>query len=211
MAQGWHAARPETTDEPTPEPVQGDVAHAANVLLLGPSIGERAGLPCGGLLCDTTAPGGVLFVCLAGSPESRLAAWREGATASPPERVVVLAPGVADGTDERLPVPGSDVSATVERVGPTPDLVGLWMAISDRLDAWDDGRVAVCLDSLTVLLQFAEPRRTLRFCETMADRVRVGGHAAHYHLDPSAVGDRAVSVFADVVDGVATYPAAESQ
>ncbi|WP_254829487.1 DUF7504 family protein [Haloglomus salinum] len=211
MAQGWHAARAPTADEPTPEPVQGDVAHAANVLLLSPSMGERAGAPCGGLLCETAAPEGVVLVSLASSPDARLAAWRERATTSPPERVAVLAPGVADGETERLPVPGSDASATVERIGPAPDLVGLWMAISDRLDTWGDGRVVVCLDSLTVLLQFAEPRRTLRFCKTMADRIRVGGHAGHYHLDPSAVGDRAVAAFSRLVDDVAAHPAVDSR
>jgi hypothetical protein len=209
MAQRRHAARSGDAPRAT---VSDEAAHAANVLLLGPSLDARRAAACGGLLDAATVPNGVVLVTLVGDPAARLAAWRDHATAPPPDRVAVVTSGPTDSpTDdtERLAVPGSDVTARVARVGRPPDLVSVWMAVSERLDSWD-GRTAVCLDSLTALLGIAEPRRTLRFCETLADRIRTGGDAAHYHLDPGAVDDRVVETFAELFDGVAEHPSAEA-
>lgn len=198
MAQGQHAVGRST--EGSGAVVSGEAAHAANLLVLDPARSEQGAGACHGRLDAVTDPDSVLLVCPTGNPAARLAAWREHATTDPPGRVAVVASGA--GTEETLPVPRSEVVAEVVPVGQPPDLVDVWLAVSDRLDRWD-GRTAVCLGSLTTLLAVAAPRRTLRFCKTLAERVRTGGDTAHYHLDPGAVDDRVVEALATILDAVA--------
>ncbi len=72
---------------------------------------------------------------------------------------------------------------TVERVSDPGDLPQLGISISQLIDDWHNRRVVVCLDSLTVLLQHAEPDRVFRFLHILHGRLSDVNASAHFHLD----------------------------
>lgn len=76
-----------------------------------------------------------------------------------------------------------DPPITVERVSDPGDLPQLGISISQLIDDWHNRRVVVCLDSLTVLLQHAEPDRVFRFLHILHGRLSDVNASAHFHLD----------------------------
>lgn len=96
------------------------------------------------------------------------------------------------------PHPGS-----VHAVATPGDLTGIGIAVSEYLgDLPDDAEPAVCLDSLTTLLQFTETERAYRFLQVLCGRVRAAGGTVHCHADPAAHDDDALNRLAGLFDGV---------
>jgi hypothetical protein len=184
----------------------GEPLAAANVLLLAPSIAEHDDEGCGRLFDTGGDPDAVLHVTLVQPPAIRLRRWRAHTTADPPERVGVVGFRASGGeVTERIPVPDVPTPARVAWSAQPPDLTRIWVAVVDFLEDWAvDGRVVVCVHSLTVLLQYADLERVFRFCHAFASRVRESGATAHYHLDTAAVEDRTVNTLRKVFDATVT-------
>lgn len=164
-----------------------------NVLLEAPSFADAGDERCVRLLRRAPSPAAVLYVTLVQSPDRRLDAWRAHA-GEPPSTVGFVTAG-EPATPTRSAVRGATGDAgragppgvPVETVAEPADLTGLGIAVGKVLDRWDDGRrPAVCLHSLTPLLQHADHERAFRFLHTLTGRLRRAGAAAHYHLDPGA-------------------------
>ncbi|MFB6083208.1 MAG: hypothetical protein ABEJ94_03060 [Halorientalis sp.] len=87
---------------------------------------------------------------------------------------------------------------------PASDLTGASIAVSRYLDRWDgDGEpVAVCLNSLTELLEAADRDRAFRFLHTITSRCRAVDAAVHAHLDPATQDEQTVTTVATLFDAV---------
>lgn len=95
-------------------------------------------------------------------------------------------------------------SDSVRAVADPGDLTGIGIAISEFL-GWlpSNTRPAVCVDSLTTLLQYADTERTARFLQVLSGRVLAADGTVHCHADPAAhdddVLDKLATLFDDVV------------
>ncbi|CQH62195.1 uncharacterized protein HHUB_3675 [Halobacterium hubeiense] len=96
--------------------------------------------------------------------------------------------------------PNGDAANAVADPG---DLTGLGIAVSERLgDLPEDAEPAVCVDSLTTLLQYADTERAYRFLQVLCGRVRAAGGTVHVHADPAAHDERELDRLAGLFDGV---------
>ena len=144
----------------------------------GVENGEHA---CGARLADADA---AFVVALRQSPGGWL---DERLDALPPTRFVAT-------------YPHPDCVRTVSDPG---DLTGIGIAVSEFLDALPaDATPAVCLDSLTTLLQYTGPTRVYRFLQVCVGRICAADGTLHCHVDPSAHGDNVMATLEDVFDVV---------
>lgn len=98
-------------------------------------------------------------------------------------------------------------ATTVEMIASPGDLTSLGMAISDVLERLhgEVDSLSVCIDSVTVLLQYADQQRVFRFLHTINRRFELVGAAVHIHLDPVTQNDRVVATFATLAKSVVRY------
>lgn len=105
----------------------------------------------------------------------------------------------ADGTD------GFD-DVTVERVAAPGNLTRLGVAITERLEALADrgadGRLTVCFDSVSALLQYVDLETAFQFLHALRTQFEAADAVAHYHLDPEAHDDQAVATLGELFDVV---------
>jgi len=97
---------------------------------------------------------------------------------------------------------GADCAAVRTVADPT-DLTGVGIAVGEWLRARDDDeRPVVCLDSLSTLLQYADPERAFRFCHGLTAQVRSTGAAAFVSVDPGAHDEATLGTFRTLFDTV---------
>jgi hypothetical protein len=89
-----------------------------------------------------------------------------------------------------------------ERVPDPSDLPRLGMAVSKAVTAADIGRVRVCIDSLTALLQYVDRGRVYRFVQVLQDRLNTSNTVAHYHLNPAAHDQQTVETLRQLFEAV---------
>ncbi|MGB9964446.1 DUF7504 family protein [Halobacterium hubeiense] len=156
-------------------------ADGAAVLVLASPVDAAATRVCTDRLADADA---AVAVSLRRAP----ADWRAArGDRLPPTRFVAAEPHA--GSAHAVSTPG--------------DLTGVGIGVSECLRAFpDDAEPAVCVDSLTTLLQFAEADRTRRFLQVLGGRVRAAGGTLHCHADPAAHEDAALERLAGLFDGV---------
>ncbi|MCG1004395.1 MULTISPECIES: hypothetical protein [Halobacterium] len=117
-----------------------------------------------------------------------------------------------DARDAALP-PTCFVTATPhgddgDAVAAPDDLTGLGIAVSERLrDIPADAEPAVCVDSLTTLLQYADTDRAYRFLQVLCGRVRAAGGTVHCHADPAAHDAAELDRLVGLFDGVRSVEA----
>jgi len=158
-----------------------DRRDAPVALVLAPGVSERRADACARRVADADA---AVVVSLRQPPDD----WRAARDAAlPPTRFVT-----AD--------PHGDDANTVADPG---DLTGLGIAVSERLDSLPaDAAPAVCVDSLTTLLQYADTERAYRFLQVLCGRVRAADGTVHVHADPDAHAAADLDRLAGLFDGV---------
>lgn len=174
----------------------------AAVLLLAPGdVHEEA--VCSSLL-STRPPQDTQFlsVTLDGTPDDRLAVWRNRVGELPAEAAVI---DVGETTRSASAASASGPGMTpvsIETVGDPADLTGLAIAISKYADTWTDtaSTPVVCFHSLTSLLSHVAEERVFQLLHAMTGRLRDSGAVAHYHLDPTACDDSVVNRFSPLFD-----------
>lgn len=186
---------------PTEATALDDLVDVSNVLLLGPSVGEAVDAGCKHLLTGGDGDA-LLVVSFMLSPEEWVDQWVDR-VGSLPEDLVVVATSDAfnqPGEDEDLPE-----AVTVEYLSSPGDLTGIGMVISKYLERWHehDRGMAVCFDSLTTLLQYAESRSVYRFLHLITTRLSGADAHAHFHLDPGTQDDQTVSTITSTFQAVA--------
>lgn len=179
-----------------------------SVLVLAPAMDRRVD----GCCVDVSCPGlpadvSLLGVALNGSADDVVDRWTAHA-GSPPGRTAVVTTGES--------TRGSAVSAGARTSGPVAadlqttsvsdpgDLTGLGIKISQCLSSWEEegAEVALCFDSLTTLLQFADLQRVFRFVHLLTNRVASAGARGHFHMDPNAHDEQAVATVRSLFDRV---------
>lgn len=176
---------------------------ADNVLLLAPSMNQRARELHLRLLTASTADGCVLAVTYRQTPDRWLREWRQAVGALPARVGVISVSETASASDAAAAQEdGSEVWRAVER--PT-DLTGLGITVSECLKHWSDarGHIAACFDSLTAFLQYGDLHTVYRFLHVLTSRLSAVGATGHFHLDPGAFDDRTVSRLKSLFDASA--------
>lgn len=169
-------------------------AGGSNVLLQAPSFTDESDEECVRLLRQSPSPTALLYVTLVNSPDERLNTWRTHCdevpaavgfvTAGEPTSMPVRSAATRRGENKSPPGP---LDASIETVTESSDLTGIGIAVGKILNQWHaDRRPAVCLHSLTPLLQHADLKRVFRFLHAFGGRLQRAGAITHYHLDPDA-------------------------
>jgi hypothetical protein len=164
----------------------------SNVLLKGKPLAAAGYDRCADLLAvGQSECTYVLLVSITGSPHVR--AQTVGSLLNDdPEEVAVIATSPDSGTSATdFPSKVPAVSTTISNRKPS-DLTGLGVSIMDHFSDWqdDDATIAVCLDSITPLLQYNGLDEVFHFLRIVTDEVESADAVAHYHFDPTAHDDQ---------------------
>lgn len=93
-----------------------------------------------------------------------------------------------------------DRTLDVETVANPSNLTGIGVKSTPYLSDWDDATVTV--DSLTVLLQYADPQSVYRFLHVLTTRLRAAGASGLFYLDPTVEDERTVELLKTLFDAV---------
>lgn len=82
------------------------------------------------------------------------------------------------------------------------DLVHLGINVSRIVESWDDsvGSIAVCVHSLSPLIQQGSPRRAFRFLHVLLGRLGEADARVHVHLDAEAHDPEEIALFRQLFD-----------
>lgn len=181
-----------------------------NVLLLSPSLDPTARHTGVELLTrGTSGAQRVLAISYLDTPADWLDRWTERVGPLPAAlRLVVVGETAAGDDDWRSP---ATENVEVTRASPT-DLTGVGMAVSETLSTWGetDDTVAVCVDSVTTMLQYAPLPTVFRFLHTVCRRLASVSALAHFHLDPAAHDDQTVARLTHLFDALVRIEDGES-
>lgn len=176
-------------------------AGSNNILLLAPSQVEAN--VCTGLYrsedpedirCIT-----ITYLDDAGDRSRR---WRTNQGSLPTELVVVEAGGNRGTAGKR------ESRDTVEVLRePADDLTWLGIHANEYLTRWFDldDEIVLCLDSLSVMLQYVETERAYKFLHVLTSRVEQADALAHYHMDPSVHDDQTINLLKQLCDTAIEY------
>ncbi|MFB6141438.1 MAG: hypothetical protein ABEJ26_13505 [Halosimplex sp.] len=90
----------------------------------------------------------------------------------------------------------------VRVVSDPSDLTGVCIAVSEWLDARCGEHPVVCLDSLSTVLQYADPERTFRFVHALTAQFRSHDARAIVTVDPGAHDDSTLATLGTLFDDV---------
>lgn len=180
-----------------------DPAAVSNLLVHAPAMDSGSTEACFDLLSATPpASTAVLAVTYTRPPAEWIAAW-DHYVGVDPARGAVVSVG-------RSPASVEDPAWRVTTLENARDLTTVGVALTEAMaeltdDDGDaaDGRLALCFDSVTALLQYANLQTAVRFLHTVMGRVDDAGGLGHYHVDPDAHGARDLAALAGLVDAIA--------
>ncbi|MFB6172442.1 MAG: hypothetical protein ABEJ23_07895 [Haloarculaceae archaeon] len=176
-----------------------DLAGSERVLVLSPSLSGGAGHQLCHDLMAARGPG-LLYVSLVRSVDDIVAEWRDAPDVD--DLAVVSAERTRGGAAAAAPSTAMDVR--VEHVTSPDDLTGLGIAVTQVLGGLGPSP-AVCLDSLTVLLQYADVEQTFRFLHVLSQYLGEAEASFHAHLDPATQSDQTLSTLSALFDAMVRY------
>jgi hypothetical protein len=178
-----------------------ELVDVSNVLLLGPSVYASVDAGCKHLL-TAKSDDALLVVSFMLSPEQWVRQWRERVGGLPEDLVIVATSDAFNqpGDEDDLPD-----SVNVEYLSSPGDLTGIGMMISKYLERWHDNdrNMAVCFDSLTTLMQYAETRSIYRFLHLITTRLSGADASSHFHFDPGTQDEQTVSTISSTFQAIA--------
>jgi len=175
----------------------------SNTLVLAPSLSEAKRESCLDLLRGVPPEQlDVLRVTYSDSPVELVESWRER-YGTLPDRMGIIVVGDQRGRYGG-DLPELPDSVFVTTANPN-DITGLGMRLNNYLNDRDGSRqLAVCFDSMTELLQFADIQPAFKFLHMFVGQLREVDAVGHFHLDPGAHDQRDISrlkpLFDDAVD-----------
>jgi len=175
-----------------------------NVLLLAPSVGGHEDEVCGELLHGPAERERALLVTCMNSPAERLDVWTDHENGRPEHATVVDVEAAARSTAATTAT-GTDgaPNTLVESVDSETDLAGLGDVIDRHLtELASEGETAVCVHSVSDLLQRAEERAVFKFLEVLTSTVDRAGAVAHYHMNPDVHDRETIETFEVLFDSV---------
>lgn len=166
-----------------------------NVLVLAPSMDPAADGPCRTLVDGVD---NLIVLSLTESPDRRVDAITAGGER--PRNVVAVACDETRGATAGATSQTDSIPSCVT-VGSPGDLTGIGMHVDRLLSQFaGDGETAVCVHSLTTLLQYGDAKAVFRFGHALTMKVREVGATAHFHLDPATVDDRTLRTVQSLFD-----------
>lgn len=174
---------------------------ARNVLVLAPTHGGYWQDACTHLSTRNDLDGGnVLVLTYVLGADAHLARLEDRAT---PPRAVAIVEATGDATTTLAFDPDYPVALRQEAPG---DLTGLGIQCSEFLTRWhDSGDVAVCIESISAMLQYTPMKTAYRFLHVLTHRVNHAGATAHYHMSPDAHSRQEIGTLKQLFDAVASF------
>lgn len=174
---------------------------ASNVLVLAPTHGGYWRDACLSLstLRGTPSTKRLVLTYVYGA-ESYLSQIEE-TTDDPPELAIIQ----ASGDTNSMPRIPQNWPVEIRHEAPG-DLTGIGIQSSEFLTRWhgaDD--VAVCVESITAMLQYVPIQTAYRFLHVLTHRVNHAGATAHYHMSPDAHSERELGTLKQLFDAIAEY------
>jgi hypothetical protein len=121
--------------------------------------------------------------------------WRSEVGQLPEQTLVIT----ADGTGRAST---SVESVRTESVASPADFTGMGMKITEAFGDWMEGHdLRLYLESLDVLMEYADTQTLYQFLHVLTNRVDAVGARARYVLDPATVSDRDVAILKTLMDG----------
>jgi hypothetical protein len=190
MAAGSSDENPKLTDE----------TGVTNALLMAPSLGGQGRDVCFDLLSQTPpSKTNVLTITYKSTPQEWVDDWMDHVGVAPVRGGIV---SIGQGEEN---VEGPAWAAKI--VENPSDLTGIGIELSELLSgmataAGDDEEIAICFDSITSLLQYADLQRSFRFLHVVTGRVKTVEGIGHYHLDPEAHERQTLATLKGLFDAV---------
>ncbi len=190
VAQGWNP----DADGESKLPV--DIEPGTSVLVQSESRDDRTDHACHELL-EVGREGA--------SPRVLLVRYQE----LDPDRLAQIAGNadrlklIAIGYRQSVPASVDDVVDSVQITNPN-DITRLGIVVSGTIDSWaiDDRPIAVCFDSLNVVLNYRDVKSTFRFLHVLLNTLHGGGAVSHFHADPLAGNPQDLSTLKPLFDEV---------
>jgi hypothetical protein len=176
------------------------LSDVSNVLLLVPSLGSQSSGACHDLLTRTPPEEtNVLAITFTQTAEEWASRWMDDVGTAPARGGIV---GIGQGDAEL-----SSQSWAAKTVENPSDLTGIGIELSELLSgmataAGEEEQIAVCFNSVTSLLQYADLQRAFRFLHVVTGRVKTVGGVGHYHLDPDAHDSQTLATLKGLFDAV---------
>ncbi|WP_455448997.1 DUF7504 family protein [Natrinema thermotolerans] len=157
------------------------LARASNVLLLGSMLEDPTKRTHQMLLSKESTERTDVLALTFQSPEQWLRSWGK----EPSDHDGRIGIITLDESPGRVQYQGDAV--TTITVNPA-DLTGIGMKLSDYLSSQveTDTETAICFDSVTGLLQYANQKSVFRFLRVITRRIEHVDGIAHFHMDPTA-------------------------
>ncbi|AZH24637.1 DUF7504 family protein [Haloplanus aerogenes] len=149
----------------------------------------------------------VLVVAFAGSPARWLDGW-QAAVGAPPRATFVVndaALWIAGDPRERIEsVAAPDTAVRTELVDSPGNLTDLGVTLTEALEAHAarDRRTVLCLQSLTVLLQYSPLEQVCQFLHTLVGHLKQFDATGHFHLHEHAHDEEAVATLRSMFDRI---------
>lgn len=179
-----------------------------NALLLSPAL-EPAGTQACGTLCTGARSTGrdILVLTFTETPDDILSRLRSQATATPPAKIGIIS--VGDSTRSATATDGGGPTGPVgiSTLNSPGDLTGMGITITEQLREWvgDGNQIAVCFDSLSMLLQYADLDRTFRFLHVITGRLRAVDAISHFHMDPTVHEEKTLNTVKTLFDAALEF------
>lgn len=179
-----------------------------NVLLLSPALESAGRQACGALSTGARSTGrDVLVVSFTETPDDIIQRLRSRATAAGPSKIGIISVGDSTRSATATDGGGPTGPVAISTLSSPGDLTGMGITITEQLREWvgDGKQVAVCFDSLSMLLQYTDVDRTFRFLHVITGRLRKVDAIAHFHMDPTVHEDRTLNTVKTLFDAAMEF------
>ncbi|MUW14251.1 hypothetical protein GJ633_05950 [Halorubrum sp. CBA1125] len=110
---------------------------------------------------------------------------------------------VAVGYTQSTPA-SEDIDIEQVNINNPNDITRLGIVVSGTIDSWadDDREIAVCYDSLNVLLNYKDVKSTFRFLHVFLNTLGKADTVSHFHVDPLAGNPQDINTLKPLFDEV---------
>jgi hypothetical protein len=194
-------ARDDSTRQGEADPIASTLSglgDASSVLVMAAAEAEKEGSVCRSLLAPTDGSEQAVLLSLTDGVDGCLE--RLGDTAGLSKVHVIT---TRQGSSATTVTEGESTEIVTQRVPDPSDLPRLGIAASRAVTGSDgEGRIRVCIDSLTAMLQYADRGRVYRFVQVLQDRLGQADTLAHYHMNPAAHDEQTIETLRQLFDAV---------
>ncbi|MFB6250469.1 MAG: hypothetical protein ABEI27_02065 [Halobellus sp.] len=174
------------------------IDEAVAVLILRPQGAVSSDAPCKRHLLEDSDAVELLGVDFSTPPATWYENWCALLGEEPANAAVITTDDLAAfGPDEQ------ETPYSVETVGSPSNLTGVGVKSTPHLNDWENPSVVV--ESLTVLLQYADPPAVYRFLHVLTSRLAATGGTGQFYLDPLAQDEQTVELLTTLFDAVVEY------